>query len=231
MITTFSINGVSSSTVGIFLKDEPRLSEAIPVEDVYNIPGRNGDIRVGTGAYQNRTLSMSCFADADDMSDIYAFLFGNEGYQKLILSNDSTHFLLASVTSAPEFQPMLGKLANFSIEFSCKPQRFLVSGETPVQMTDGGIIQNQTVFNALPVASVTISGTGTLTIGNYIVTITDYTGTITIDSSIMQAYNGTTNLNAYISCEEFPVLVPGNNTVSWDGDITAVSIAPNWWTI
>ena len=42
-----------------------------------------------------------------------------------------------------------------------------------------------------------------------------------------EAYSGTTGLNSAMS-GEFPVLKPGQNAISWSGDVTKVEISPNW---
>ncbi len=46
-------------------------------------------------------------------------------------------------------------------------------------------------------------------------------------SVIQEAYQGETLLNEKME-GDFPVLKPGNNLISWSGDVNRVVIAPNW---
>ena len=50
---------------------------------------------------------------------------------------------------------------------------------------------------------------------------------ITLNSVIQEAYQGETLLNEKME-GDFPVLKPGNNLISWSGDVTRLVIAPNW---
>ena len=44
---------------------------------------------------------------------------------------------------------------------------------------------------------------------------------------LQEAYCGVTSLNSAMS-GDFPNLLPGNNAVSWTGNVTKVDIQPNW---
>lgn len=50
---------------------------------------------------------------------------------------------------------------------------------------------------------------------------------IVLNSVIQEAYQGETLLNEYME-GDFPVLKPGNNLISWSGDVSRLVIAPNW---
>ena len=60
-----------------------------------------------------------------------------------------------------------------------------------------------------------------------IVELTDISGNIVIDSALQEAYKGTTLMNDHMS-GDFPVLKPGQNAVSWSGNVTRVIVRPNW---
>ena len=57
----------------------------------------------------------------------------------------------------------------FDIEFDCKPQRWLVSGETAQTFTVTGTITNPTLFPARPLLAVT--GAGILTVGTQTIAV------------------------------------------------------------
>ena len=59
-----------------------------------------------------------------------------------------------------------------TIEFNCKPQRFLNIGDTAQTIsTSGGTITNPTAFNAKPLITVYGSGAATLQVGEYVCTL------------------------------------------------------------
>ena len=64
-------------------------------------------------------------------------------------------------------------------------------------------------------------------IGLTILELADVSGSVTLNSELMEAYSGTTSLNANVS-GEYPTLIPGMNAISWSGDVTNVVIQPNW---
>ena len=78
-----------------------------------------------------------------------------------------------------------------------------------------------------PVITVYGSGDITLMVGTDIVELEGISGSITLDSQIHEAYSGTASMNSAMS-GEFPVLKPGQNAISWTGDVTKVEISPNW---
>ena len=55
----------------------------------------------------------------------------------------------------------------------------------------------------------------------------DITDSITLDSPLMEAYKGATGTNGCMS-GDFPTLLPGQNAISWTGNVTKVVIQPNW---
>ena len=95
---------------------------------------------------------------------------------------------------------------------------------------------NPSPFDSKPLIKVT--GTGTIGIGEYILTITgSATQTLYIDCETMEIYTieGTVPTGASslvsINKNDFPVLKPGINNISVGSGITAVTITPRWWRI
>ena len=44
----------------------------------------------------------------------------------------------------------------------------------------------------------------------------------------MNFYHGADPKNDTVSGEGFPLLYPGNNTISFDGGITSIEVVPRW---
>ena len=77
--------------------------------------------------------------------------------------------------------------------------------------------------------TITVYGSGeiTLMVGTQIVELTDIEDSITLNTSLMEAYKGGPSTNSRMS-GEFPVLKPGANAISWTGNVTKVEVQPNW---
>jgi phage-related protein len=239
---TFYIDGIDARTIGIFLQKPIEFSAPVPIVEKVSVPGRNGNLVYETGAYENRTAKAVCYCiDTDEVEmKIRAankFLFSKSGYRRLETSDDPYHFWLARVSSGARLEQRMGRLAPFEISFDCKPQRFLKSGEVEIsfsnsEMEEGAYIYNQTGFNAKPIIEVSNSGAGILEVGNYTVEIGDSAGSpVYLDCESQNAYAGYRNLNMHIKSLEFPVLVPGENTISVSGLLGAVTVIPRWWEL
>lgn len=231
----FWLGGKSSLDAGINLQSPITFSAAVPIRKSVNVAGRNGTLHFESHAFENRKGNASCFAigeNAEQKFDaINSFLFGNLAYQILQTDEDLEHYWLAKVANASEIAVRLQKLAPFSIEFDCQPQRFLVAGNQTITATNGGTITNPTAFTALPIITVYGSGEGLLNVAGTVVRLSSIDGSIVLDCEVQNAYKGTENLNNTISAPEFPILFAGNNEISWSGGITGVEIIPRWWTI
>ena len=232
---TFYLDGVDARSVGIHLQAPLTFSEAVPISEAQSIPGRNGDLIFETGSYENRSGSASCFCMQRDVEkalrNASQFFMSKKGYRRLETSDDPDHFWLARVENAPRIEQRLRTLAPFDIGFDCKPQRFLKSGETVIKLTESSSIFNMTGYDALPLILVGGHGEGVLTVGNRTVNISNISSLMYLDSETQNAYNNSIGLNDRIDAPEFPVLVPGENAISFDGGIEWVEITPRWWEL
>ena len=70
----------------------------------------------------------------------------------------------------------------------------------------------------------------TLMVGMQIIELTDLDDEIVIDSVLQEVYNDDGSCNEKME-GDFPLLVPGANAISWDGNVTNVVITPNWRTL
>lgn len=208
-----------------------------PLRDVsaVSVPGRNGDIIIDNGRFQNVSLQYESFISKDfdeNMRALRAFLSSLRGYKRLEDTYHPEEYRLALFSAGLEPKTTtLNRAGSFTLTFNCKPQRFLRSGELPVTFpTTGSKILNETLYEAEPV--IRAYGTGTVTIGDVSVQVTTADGYTDIDSRIQEAYKGTTNCNANIVLTNgvFPTIKPGLNDVNFTG-FSSIQITPNWWTL
>lgn len=235
-LNTFSFNGVSSATHGIYVGGQNTYNA--PQRDVTKvaIPGRNGDLIKDNGRWLNievpyNVVIMDNFQTTTDA--LKAWLLAPTGYARLEDTYHPDSFRMARYVGGTEFETSAwNKTGKGQIIFDCKPQRWLTSGETEITAVSGNNINNPTNFYSLPWIRITCTGSGTLTIGSYTVTVTGISTYVDIDCDLQDCYADTTNLNDKVTLAHgFPVLMPGNNLVSWTGNITAVKIKGRWFTL
>lgn len=127
---------------------------------------------------------------------------------------------------------LLNSAGRVTINFDCKPQRFLVEGDTAQIFTTSGVLSNPTNQNARPIITVTGTGNGVLNIGSYQVELTNISGYITINSEAEESYKGPEFQNdKTVMPSGFPILLPGDNGLTFSGDITSVEVVPKWWKV
>lgn len=242
------LDGVSAESVGIKFLSSLNLSEAVPRSTEYTVPGRNGTVHIYDGAFKNRTATVDgCLYSEDlvkgDFAAVNAWLFGSLGYRRLVTDDDPAHYLMARITNGPEIAAKARKVAPFRIRFDCKPQRFLLSGDTSKNIISTLTFTNPTAFVSKPLleieytassASGTISVNGSvmrvdlLPVANFTRLFFDAETGVTYrmeDDGTVKVYDG------IISGREYAEIVPGENTVSIGGDITSVKLTPRWWDL
>ena len=209
-----------------------------PLEvSIVSVPGRSGDVLINNKRYPNIIRSYDCvfYEDAaDNYADFRAFLLSQVGYKKLVDSKYSDAYFQGYVASTlkPELTPDAGKI-KFTLSFSCKPQRFLNSGDTASTFTDDGTITNPTLYASAPLLKVT--GTGTLEINDDSIVIANThpnTGYMYIDCESGRCYCNGLSLDEQVTFSgyDLPRLKPGDNEIALT-DITSVEITPRWWTL
>jgi phage-related protein len=194
-----------------------------------NVPGRPGNLTTleGDDVYDDLVLTATCFIS--DPSRILAIAAWLKGSGKVTFANRQDGFYNARVTNQISFEKILrgNPHRSFAVNFRCKPFWYLDGVEPIMLTTSGTLVTNPCSVYSEPIISVYGSGEITLMIGMTIVELSDVSGSITLDTPLMEAYSGTSSMNICMS-GEFPVLKPGANAVSWSGDVLRVEIKPNW---
>lgn len=235
-MNTLTFNNVNSSIFSLFISGEGTFDGTARNVSTYNVPGRNGSLVIDNGFYDNITVSYPAFiVDAfnANFGALRAFLLSHVGYFKLADTYHPTEYRMARYAGkiAPKMT-QYNREGSFTITFDCKPQRFLVSGDTVQTLTADNTVNNPTLFDSKPLLRV--YGYGALGIGSETITIAQNSYPfIDIDCDTENAQYNTTNCNALITLtgDSFPVLAPGANGITLDANITQVEITPRWWTL
>lgn len=214
------------------LADPVRTIQLTPVQ-VESLIGHNvlisesGNISVTPRTYSTYTEKMSAISD---------WLHSASGYARLEDTYEPDYYRKAYYDEQTDMENIFNEAGQATLNFVCKPQRYLKSGEEPITISSGGLIQNRTRYEAYPILKVTTNNTqGSVAIGNHSIAIKAGAGTdpITIDCELQDAWSGTSNKNSYIVLTdgEFPVIDPGAQTVTFDGGVQSVEVIPRWWTV
>lgn len=235
-------NGISSKDVGIEVETFPTYDIPEREYESIHVPGRNGDVIIDNATYKNGTRSYEVsiatynLSYHQKMAAVAKWLHSASGYSRLEDSYEPDFYRQAYYKDSLEIENLFNEAGKATIKFICKPQKFYKSGEIPATFMTSGSIQNRTIYTSLPKILVTTDNTaGQIVISGVRVGIKANAGTIIIiDSELQDAYNDSgTNKNLFVELldGEFPVLVPGNNTISFSGGVSKIDIIPRWWTV
>lgn len=232
MYDVLTFNGVSFADYGTFYDSSQIFITPEKQTEFFEIPGRSGDLSIFQNRYANVSIPYNCFIRKnfiENYSNLMNYLLSQDGYGRLENTREADIYRMAQFVS--ETQPSTGaflKYGSFTLTFNCKPQKWLKSGENAIYVDSSVVLMNPTRFDAKPLIEVT--GTGTITINNTVMTLNVNTGVTVIDCDIQDAYEGTINRNGNLVVPNgFPVLKSGQNTVSVNG--CTINIIPRWWKL
>lgn len=231
-----TIGDVSSADYGIFLSGEGSFQAPRRSYQEITIPGRNGILMIDEERMENVSVKYKMIIMQTFPADYEGFrnaLLSLRGYQRLedTFHPDEYRMGIFKAGIVPKTYGLRNQSGKFELEFDCKPQRWLKSGEEQIELTGSGMIYNSTLFEAKPL--IRVYGNGVLGVGSETITISGVSGYVDIDSEVEDAYQGAANMNGNIvlSSGNFPMLHPGDNGISMGTGITRVIITPRWWIV
>lgn len=240
-MANFTFNGeilYPSTTYNISIDQSETYNTPEKDYEFVEIPGRNGDLLFDNKRFKNMTISVPIFIRSNFglyRNQLVRYLYSVDGYQKLTFPNDIGHYRMAAFYRAIDPQTgSFNKSGHMTLEFNCKPQRFLNTGDNLVAIT-GSTIDNPTNFPAKPM--IRFYGNGTFTMNGYTVTVADREASqyIDIDCDLMTCSNGSSNLASHVTLANgYPILKGGSNAVTWSSDSSLANplqMKPRWWEI
>lgn len=230
-------NGVSSQDLHALVQEPPEYVFPEKDQTSTHVPGRNGDIVVDDGTWQNvnRKYNIAIdarkFSYAEVASKLVQWLHSTSGYARLEDTYEPDYFRMAMYKESGSISNIYSKAGQLDVVFDCKPQRYLKSGEKTDDINTNTVYYNPTGFSSNPKIVVHGSGSGVISIGQYTININNILDAMVIDSEIQDTYKGNINCNSRVSILNYPKLVPGNNNISISGGISHIEITPRWWTL
>lgn len=136
---SLEVNGINSNNYGVIISGGG--TYATPRRKVTStpVPGRNGDIQYDENAFENCIVTYPCGIAKGFESDYLPFirkLKAQPVYSKITDTYHPLYFRYGTVIE--EMVPEVGTIlrsGKFDLQFDCKPQRFLTSGDTPTSYT------------------------------------------------------------------------------------------------
>ena len=230
--------GTSNKDVGMIIEHYPSVVVPKRKQTIQKVPGRNGDIVLSSTSFENYDQEYAAFLDAKNigkleqvMPKVVDWLLGHEGYQRLEDSYFPDVYRMAYFANGAEFVSLFNEYGEGTLQFNCAPEKYYKSGESAVPISKGQILLNPSSFDALPLLTVKGSGSGTVTFNGVGITISNIGTSVTIDTKLHKAYNGSTSRNSTISGSYENLKLGKETTISWSGGVTGLDLAPRWWTI
>lgn len=220
-------NGITSDSIGVIVERIP--NRYIPTRRFIEqeVAGRNGNVLLVDRSFPNVIQEYEVYLSAESQGlpqvarACAEWLCTPDGYAELTDSYDTSVFREAFLVDGFNVENSLNKFGRCTISFSCKPQKFLLTGTSA---TTSLTLVNPTPFEAKPLLKV--SGVGVIDINGTEIEVLESVSNFIIDCETMNAED-----NSKIFCLEFPVLTAGTSSVTHDNTITAIEITPRWWTL
>ena len=158
---SITFGGVNSADFGLYIGGEGTFNAPKRVVEMISVPGRDGDIAIDQGRFENIEVKYTVINKEDSLSDFSTKLSGFRnaicalrGYQRLEDTFHPNEFRMAIFIDEFEVKPIeYATASEFEITFNCQPFRYLTSGEAEQTIADGGTITNPTLFGSKPLVS------------------------------------------------------------------------------
>jgi len=232
---SFTFGGKDSfQNFGIYMASRPHIPSPERRVTYIDVPGMDSRLRRDEGTYGDITISLECSFLGDPVSKISAVKnwLLNAGEADLTFSHIPGRKYLAQVVNSIDFEIVLKVTSHFVILFNCRPFQY-ATDNTPIVVTDGSgyVLSNPGTVKSLPIIKINGSGSGGLTVNGQSVSFSDIDESVILNSELRETYLDTgTELISKNSTKtgDYPVLLPGDNTISFSGGITSLEITPNW---
>jgi predicted phage tail component-like protein len=224
------LNGVNSNTIpSLIIQELPPISKPLMRTQIEEIDGRDGDIvtKLGYSAY-DKEISIG-LRNSLNINDVIKF-FDSEG--QVIFSNEPDKYYRYQILDQIDFDRLL-RYRTADVTFHVQPfkysateqdidEYFAVSAPKTLPVTNSG--------NTTSKPHITITGNGTINLslnGTQVFVIEmGNIGYISLDAETMEASQGGILRNRLVTgnYDNF-VFQIGDNTLTWTGDVSEISVS------
>ena len=216
----------SRTALGLWITEPPLLPATERIVQKIEVDGREGSLTIFKGWRDCEIPVKVALLGADIRGRYRNALAQIQGAKTMYFSNDPTvYYKVKSVVVEPLYM-RLSQLGEFTINFSCAPFKYQ-RNVAVITRTASGTLSNPGTVYSLPKITVYGTGTRTLTINGKAVVLNLLSAHLILDSELKECYFGNTAQNTLMT-GDFPVLEPGNNTITLGTGITKGEIEPRW---
>lgn len=216
-----TLNGVKSTDVkGLIIQSLPSVYLPKKRTIIETIDGRDGDIVtvLGYEAY-DKEVKIGLFGDFD-IDQVISY-FDSSG--EVVFSNEKGKFYRYQILDEIEFQRLI-RFREATVKFHVQPFKYSDVDKEKTFIPENTRINIYNRGNTFSKPVYVIKGSGLITIENITVDMRTF-DEITIDTDSLEAFSGDRLLNRYVyGSYDSLFLRSGENTVSWTGDITEITV-------
>lgn len=251
MRSYFLFNGQRSTDFGLNIEEYPAYTTAQRRVTEFEQPYSNGVWLYDTGRFGNASAEYAVYLKAqrrrlpEAAARVATWLQGPSGYQVLTDTYDPEHFRLARFAGPLDLSSWFHWYGRATLEFTCLPQRWLYSGQSPTTLT--GVLDGSsntprvaTILNpgmpSLPLVTLRRSGSssgGWLQVGGRSIYVSIPASGITIDFEQMTGYApgdpGTPLTDSVATWSEQLEIPSGASEIRWGDFAETIEITPRWW--
>lgn len=245
-MSDFIFNGVSAESMGLRIERYPVISKPRRRMETISVPGRSGNLHIDGGSWEDITIRYECwwknrsaaYSTARSAHEIAQWLYTAPVGARLEDTYDSQVFRRATFQGGVDVENILNRFGRLVLEFRCDPRAFLKRAETVLTLTNGGLLNNPTLFATKPLVRIVGSVGGLLQIGESYMLLR-FPGTDThefwLDCEEMEAWEVVDGeevpSNAIIDDYQFLTISPGTNKVEFPATWDQVQVWTRAYTV
>ena len=246
-MSDFVFYGVSAESMGLRIERYPIIHKPRKRLTPISIPGRNGDLHIADGSYEDIVIRYECwwknqnsaFPTARTAHDVAEWLYAAPVGARLEDTYDSMVFHTATFVGGLDIENLLNRYGRVTLEFKCRPEAWLKSAETAIRFTSsGGLLNNPTPFSTKPLVRIVGSVGGLLKIGESFMVLR-FPGTDThefwLDCEELEAWEVVDGQevpsNAIIDDYNFLRIAPGTSKIEFPGGWDSVTVWTRGYTL
>lgn len=213
---------------GLIIQSIPPITKPKMKVAVINIDGRDGDIieDLGYEAYDKEVkIGLKSSINIDDVCNFFT------GEGELITSEEPNKIYKAKIINQLDYERIL-KFRESKIIFHTQPYKYLKNEKKVINTYTSNSkkelkVTNLGDINSKPLIHLKGDGLIEFSINGYISFSYNFDDDkeVYIDSEEIEAYLGE-NLKNHNMNGDFPLLKSGENTITWNGNITYIEISP-----
>lgn len=218
----FIFNNTSSEDRGIIVNKIPPISKAERSFEEITVPGRNGNLYIDNKCYNSLTYEITCtLMPGSNIRTIARWLNGSG---KLTISTELDKFYNVIVKNQIDFEQVYRVCNEFVVVFDVEPIAYSIQEKELVISKETKFIIKESTYDIKPYIKINGNGNITLTVNNKSIILSDVEQYIELDCELEEVYKDNENCNNKAECEEFPMLLPGSNHISWVGNVSSIQI-------